>query len=177
MKTWVIAKEDKHEEASELFEGTGVNITTSGKRYLGGAVGKETFVNNYIMNKITEWVKEVNRLALFAKTQPHAAFAAFTKGLIGRWVYLIRVTQIWEILLQPLEDEIRHSLLPTLTGQAPVNDQVCKLCALPARHGGLGIVNLTTLPAKQHQTLRKITQPLGTQILQQSGDPLQAKVT
>ena len=177
VKTWVIAKEDKHEEASELFEGTGVNITTSGKRYLGGAVGKETFVNNYIMNKITEWAKEVNRLALFAKTQPHAAFAAFTKGLIGRWVYLIRVTQISESLLQPLEDEIRHSLLPTLTGQAPVNGQVRRLCALPARHGGLGIVNPTTLPAKQHQTSRKITQPLVTQILQQSGDPLQAKVT
>ena len=91
-------------------------------------------------------------------------------------MYLIRVTQISESLLQPLEDEIRHSLLPTLTGQAPVNDQVRRLCALPARHGGLGIVNPTTLPAKQHLTSRKITQPLVTQILQQSGDPLQAKV-
>ena len=176
VKTWLIVKEDKHAEAVQLFEETGVKITTTGQRYLGGAIGKEVFVSSYISEKIMQWAGEVRQLAKFAKSQPHAAFAAFSNGLIGKWTYLTRVVQISEQLMQPLEDEISQSLVPALTGQAPLNDQIRKLCALPARHGGLGIINPTELTNRQYDMSRAICKPLVEQILKKSGDPSLAKL-
>lgn len=34
-KTWLIVKEEHHEQALEIFAGTGVQITSIGKRHLG----------------------------------------------------------------------------------------------------------------------------------------------
>ena len=38
-KSWLVVKEDKFQEAAELFKGTGIQITTEGRKYLGGFVG------------------------------------------------------------------------------------------------------------------------------------------
>ena len=40
--------------------------------------------------KVRSWVSEVSALAQVAASWPHAAYSAFTHGLIGRWVYLMR---------------------------------------------------------------------------------------
>ena len=37
--TWLIVKEETLEEATTMFDGTGVAITTEGRRYLGAAIG------------------------------------------------------------------------------------------------------------------------------------------
>jgi hypothetical protein len=44
-----------------------------------------------------------------AVSQPHAAYAAFTHGLIHRWTFLSRIRTVNGIgqLFQPLEDIIR----------------------------------------------------------------------
>ena len=34
-KSWLVVKENKFEEAKQIFEGTGINITTEGRKYLG----------------------------------------------------------------------------------------------------------------------------------------------
>ena len=44
-------------------------------------------------------------------------------------------------LFQPLEDAIRLQLLPALTGKAGLTDSERGLLELPARLGGLGVVN------------------------------------
>ena len=46
-------------------------------------------------------------------------------------------------LLEPLEEAIRHSLLPALTGRTVLNDVEGNLIELPASLGGLGIMNPT----------------------------------
>ena len=38
-KTWLVVKPEYHMLAVDIFNGTGVNITAEGKRYLGSAVG------------------------------------------------------------------------------------------------------------------------------------------
>ena len=43
-KTHVLAKSHHAEAAKEIFEGTGIVISTEGERYLGGAVGTSSFV-------------------------------------------------------------------------------------------------------------------------------------
>ena len=83
-KTFLVVKNEKFSEAKEVFAGTGIQIPIEGRRYLGGAVGSDVFVAEFLRDKVAEWTEEVQRLAAFTCTQPHAAFASFTHGLTGR---------------------------------------------------------------------------------------------
>ena len=114
-KTWLFVKEANFEEATTLFQGTGVSITVEGKQHLGAAIGDGTFVESYVHLKVAEWVKEIliERLSSIATTQPHAAYAAFTHGLTSRWNYLARTIPDIGELLQLLENAMRQ--IPTIT--------------------------------------------------------------
>ena len=156
-----MVKPDKRDLAEKIFEGTKVQITSEGRRYLGGALRSQTFVETFMANKVADWSAEVQRLAKFAATQPHAAHAAFTHGLLSRWIYTLRVTNpLKENVLQPLEDAIAQKLLPSLTGQTALNANIRALLALPVKLGGMGVVNPTTLPKVQHQRSITLTRPL-----------------
>ena len=80
-----------------------------------------------------------NVLQKIAVTQPHAAFSALTHGLMSKWTYLSRTIPDIGPLLKPLDDTLRSTLLPALTGRPPPSDLECTLFALPARLGGIGI--------------------------------------
>ena len=51
-------------------------------------------------------MNEVEKLSKITKTQPHAAYAAFTHGLSSKWNYLLRVTD-WD---QHQHDDVLDSL-------------------------------------------------------------------
>ena len=112
-------------------------ITEEGQKYLGSAIGKQTFIESYVQQKVTTWIDELDRLSSIAITQPHAAFTAFTHGLTSKWTYLARTTPNIEDLIKPLEETIRKVFLPKLTGQNAFNDMERDLLALPARLGDL----------------------------------------
>ena len=80
---WLIVKEAAAEEAKRLFSGMGVVITTEGKRLLEAAIGNNDFGEKFTETIISPLVQQVSRLAEVAQTQPQAAHAAFTHGLIG----------------------------------------------------------------------------------------------
>ena len=122
-KTHVLAKPEHTEAAKEIFKGTGITVSSEGKRYLGGAMGTASFLRQFVERKVNGWVQEIERLSTFARTQPHAAYAAYTHGLSSKWNYLLRVTD-WETLsssdlLQPLETAIQSHFIPALTRQSP----------------------------------------------------------
>ena len=122
-KIHILVKPRYAEAAMKMFEGTGISVSTAGERYLGGAIGAASFIQQYIERKVNVWVREIEKLSKFAETQPHAACAAFTHGLSSRWNYLLRVTD-WEALssteiLQPLENAIQSLFIPALSGQFP----------------------------------------------------------
>ena len=103
------------------------------------------FVSYIVKRKVECWMNELEKLSKFAETQPHAAFATFTHGLSSRWTYLLRVTN-WEEnqlddILESLEKIIQPHFIPALTGQSPPGESTLKLLALPARLGGLGLIN------------------------------------
>ena len=174
-KTYLLVKPDRREEAIGIFQGTAGQITCEGRRYLGGALGSEEFSNLTFEAKVVEWTEEVTKLAEFARSQPHAAFAAFTHGLIGRWTYAIRVSTVFlQDAIKPLEDAISQRLIPALTGQTAPGANIRALFALPARFGGLGLINPTTLRS-QHETSRAFCQPLVDSILKQDGDIMQTQ--
>ena len=142
-KTWLITKEAHLSQAMELFKDSEVNITSQGRPYLGAALGSEGFCEQFVTRKVAEWSEELLQLANVATTQPHATFAAFIHGFVHKFTYLSRTTPIKDLLLQPLEDIIRSRLIPAWTGRASPNELERELFALPARLGGLGIINPT----------------------------------
>ena len=159
-------KPEKYNEACTTFADTNITICQSGKRYLGGSLGGDKFARDFMGEKVSAWVKELDHLAKYAAVEQHAAFAALTHGLIGRWVYAIRVSEpVADDLFQLLETAIRQKIIPALTAQPPPNDEMRKLFALPARLGGLGITNPMDIVTTQRSMSEEISQPLVNLIL------------
>ena len=90
-------------------------------------------------NKVREWIAEIEELTSFAVTQPQAAYAALTHGVMEKWNYFMHVISGIGDLLAPLEKAIWDKRLPIITGRAAVSDDERDLLALPVRLGGLGV--------------------------------------
>ena len=157
LKTWLIVKEGKIEDATTAFEGTGVGFTQEGKRHLGAALGTNSFVDSYVQKKVSERVREIEQLSSFAVTQPHTTYAAFTHDLSNRWTFLARTTPNIGNLLQPLEEAIWHKLLHTPTGQSALTDAERDLLALSARLGGLGVIDPTRLSDSHYTSTKNVS--------------------
>ena len=114
------------------------------------------------------WTAEVSTLANIAATRPHAAYCAFTHGMVGRWMYVMRTIPDIGPLFQPLEDAIYLKLILSPTGHGSCSTSERELLSLPYRLGGLGIVCPTTIAESQYNASTKITNPLKDLIIQQS---------
>jgi ApbE superfamily uncharacterized protein (UPF0280 family) len=80
----LITKPEREEIIREIFKETEINITTEGKRHLGAVAGSRSYLNEYVNEKVEEWVIEIINLADFATTQPQASYAVYTFGLKHR---------------------------------------------------------------------------------------------
>lgn len=126
---------------------------------------------DYVNTKVESFVEEVEKLSAIAQTQPHAAYSAFTHGLVSKWNYLLRVTD-WEEhqpanVLKPLEQVINSRFIPALTGQPPPGEKMRELLALPARLGGLGLTNPIVSAKEQRSCSKQISAPLVDRIVDQ----------
>ena len=173
-KTAVVVKACKLEEAVQEFQGTGVSLTVDGKRYLGGAVGSEAFVEATLRDKVASFKAEVETLSRFANSQPQAALAAFTHGLSSKWTFLSRAMSFSKEVFEPLEKAIRCTFIPALTLQPAPNDQMRAILSLPASKGGLAIVDPQVLAMEQDHVSARLCQPVVENILRQKGDALKA---
>ena len=163
----MVVKPELIEEAKQIFENTDVQISTNGQRHLGAAIGTREFIEAYATQKIANWVKEIENLTTLARTHPHAAYAALTHGVIGKWLYFMRTIDISSSVFQPIEEAIHHQLIPALTGQVSSSSEVRKLLSLPARLGGLNIANPVEIAESQQRASKAITSPLKNMIVEQ----------
>ena len=106
-KSWLIVRPELLDNARSLFADLGIQITTEGRRYLGGAIGSPEFVKTFVRDSVAVWVKDIIQLSSFAESQPQAAFAVFSHGLAQKWAYLQQVTADVSELPAPLENAIR----------------------------------------------------------------------
>ena len=166
-KTWLIVKKEYLPSATELFAHTGVNITVDGKCHLGAALGSRSFVESYVQCKVSQWTDTVRQLSDIARTQPHAAYSAFTCGLASQWSYLSRTIPGISDMLIPIDNAINTHFIPSLTGRDSISNLERKLLVLPPRLGGLGI----TIPSEEsifeHSSSVKVCAPLVALIVQQ----------
>lgn len=107
----------------------------------GPAIGAQIFTEEHVGNKVQQWVNEIIALADIAVTQPHAAYSAFCHGLASHWSYVCKTIPDINDLLSPLKRAIYQHFLPLLTGLPPCFSLLHSLSALPARLGGLELVN------------------------------------
>ena len=163
-KTYLVVKAQFLEEAKHLFAGTNVNITTQGKRHLVAAIGSR---DQYVQEKVKMWIQEIHRLAEIATSQPHAAYAGFVHSLSSRWTYLQRTIPGIHNHFKLLEDAIHQTFIPSLTGRPPCSKLTKSLLALPARLGGMGLINPSETSNLNYQVSEKMTSLLVENILSQ----------
>ena len=158
-KTVLIVKEEHALHAREIFQGTGVTITTEGERHMGAVIGSEHFKRKYIEDKVTKWVQDVITLANIAQDEPQAAYSSFTKAISHRWTYVQRTVPNISELFEPLESAIRDKFIPALVGRT-ISDTQRKIFALPIRLGGMGIRNPTETSDNEFEASTRITENL-----------------
>ena len=112
-----------------------------------------------------------NRTSLseIAKSQPHAAYIAFTKGYKSKFTYFMRAIGSFEVYVDPVQEVIEDLLLPTLFGQSePLPNEVRRLATLATGQGGLGIPDLKSEAPQQFAASRLITTAHVDSIIPQS---------
>ena len=72
------------EEANFLFSKKSIKIVT-GSKYVGGYVGSEQDLDEWLSEKVVKWVNSVNCLASAAEQFPHSAHTVLTKSLQHEW--------------------------------------------------------------------------------------------
>ena len=75
-------------------------------------------------------------LAEISKSQPHAAYVAFTKGFKSKFTYYLRTIESFEEYVDPIEEVIHTSFLPSLFGRAEPN--LRNLSVYHLRRAGFG---------------------------------------
>ena len=167
-KTWLLTKEQHLETAKEVFEDCNIHITSTGQRHLGLALGSDSFLSDFVATKISTWVDELENLSEVAKTEPQAAYAALTHGLIAKWTYLMRTTPGISDHMAPLEEVLRHKFIPAITGRKTVTDEERQPLALPCRNGGLGIIDPTHQCSSRYDASVDVTAPLVELIMEET---------
>ena len=138
-KSWLIVKESEFERAQEVFQGTGINITTSGQKYLGGFVGTVEAIREYVQALVDDWMEQLEVLTSIAKTEPQAAYSAFTSGFKHKLTYYIRTIPNISDIIKPLDDLVNSEFIPAITEGHKCNRLERTLLSLPVKLGGMGI--------------------------------------
>ena len=139
-----------------MFAVTGINIT-EGCKPLGTALGSRSYFEQYVGDKVGDWVGEVTRLAEFARSQPQASYATFTFGLRHRWTYFMTTLPDIETLQRSLERGISDVLILDLD-----------LVAVPVRIGDLGLINPSDSADVDYSASIRASAPLENKIETQS---------
>ena len=132
VKTYLVVPPELVDATSAMFAGTNIKITSHGRRHLGAAIGTPSFVEEYVSQKVTEWVAELDRLSQIATCHPQAAYNTIVYGLRGKWLYLAWTLPDVADLFHPLEIALRSRFIPALTsGASPGRwSALCYLCLL-----------------------------------------------
>lgn len=166
-KSWIIVKDEKYEDATNVFMNCDVNITTEGHKYLGGTIGKNEFKISHVDSMVAKWVEQIKILAEIAKSQPQAAYTAFVNGFVSKFTYHLRTIKDIRELLKPVDNAIDQWLIPALTEGHQCSADERKLLSLPVKLGGLAIPILSDIADNEFENSKDITRDLTGRIVNQ----------
>ena len=90
-KSILVVKPEHQQQAEEIIGNLQIKITTS-SRFLGGCIGDEEGVKEFVSEKVGVWAKGIGDLFKAARAYPHSAYCALNRSLSAEWSYLQRVT-------------------------------------------------------------------------------------
>ena len=160
-KSVLVVKEPLFEIAQRMFQDLQVSVVLA-SRFLGGYVGRNAEVHDYVKVKVEGWVKSVDCLAKAAHRYPQSAYAAFTHSLSCEWTHLQRVITGCDEDYVPLRDAIQKMFTPAVLGREILSREH-DLFALPAKQGGLAIAD----PVKSANASYTVSKA-ATSVLQQA---------
>ena len=166
-KSWLIVKEQHLAYAKQVFANSGLQITVEGQRHLGAVIGSEQFKDQYVIEKIDEWIDEIEVLGKIAKTEPHAAYCAFVFGLQHRYTYVLRTIPGITDHLKRLDLAIDEHFIKSLLNGYKFSELERIWFSLPARLGGLGLNIPSELAPRYHQNSIRMTEVLVETIVRQ----------
>ncbi len=166
-KSWLIVKPEHLDYAKKTFAGTGLQITTEGKRHLGAVVGSKEFRDQYVNEKIDEWVKQLEVLGEIAKIEPHIAYCAYVQGLQHRYTYVLRTIPDISEHLYRLDKAIEEHVIKHIVKDHVFNHIERKWFSLPTRLGGLAINTPSEIAPIYYQNSRRMTEKLVDGIVKQ----------
>ena len=106
---------------------------------------------------------QLESLSHITETHRHCDFAEFTHSCIRKWISMMRVIncrQDEKINLTKLENKTRTQFLPKLTGRVSPGYIERSVLELPARLGGLNIMNQETDAAHKFKDSKILCKPL-----------------
>ena len=164
-KSWLILKDPKNIEiAKDLFNSL-INVTTGGKRHLGASLGTDEFTTQYMNDKVSSWLIQLENLNKIAESNPQVAYSAYINGFQHKFTYFMRTIPNISSHLQPIKDFLANTFLPTLFGTM-IRKTDRDLYSLPGL-GGLGISVLPEIAEDHYKNSKWITAPLATIIISQ----------
>ena len=119
---------------------------------------------------VKEWVEELETMSKIAKSEPQAAYSAFTAGFRHKITYFIRTIPNVAEIIKPLDDVIDNKFIPAITEGHTCSKMERDLFALPVRLGGMGIPIFSELSVKEYANSRAVTQELRIKIQRQEKD-------
>ena len=118
-KSWLITKSESLETEAKLIFGEEVNKTCEGKSHLGTVIGSKDYKDIFCGEKISKWKEELETVVEMAKSQPQAAYIAFTKGYKNKFTYFMRTIDSFEHYTNPVDEVINEMhFLPFLDKQS-----------------------------------------------------------
>ena len=105
-KSWLIVGENSKERAQTIFDNTKIKITTDGQRHLGAVIGTANFKQNYMKEKINQWIQELHILGKIAWYEPQAAYSCFITGFKHKPTFFMRTIPNIDKELKQLDDVV-----------------------------------------------------------------------
>ena len=126
-----------------------------------------TGLQTFIESEIDSWKCDIKGLTSIAAKEPQLAYAAFVYGTSKRWNFVARTTPSIAEYLKPLEFQIKDEFIPSIIGKLYLPDNIRKIFALPAKLGGLGILDITETSDMEYNNSVKATSALTEAIFNQ----------
>ncbi len=118
--------------------------------------------------KVKEWINDINALAKIAKSEPQLVHAAYVYGTSKKWAFVCRTTPNVSEHMKKLEHHIKEVLLPAIVGREFISDESRQIFGLPAKYGGLSILNPTFMANIEYECSSLATKQLTKAIYNQN---------
>ena len=144
------------------FKETAINVTVQGQRHLGAVIGSREYVEEYVNDKVTNWISKITKLAEFTDST--------SSILCGIHLWIKPSMDLFP------ESSARHSRLecnvvissiPSLPLQIGSGANWTDKLAFPAHLGGLGVENPSSYANLKCTSSVKRTVPIIEQIMSQ----------